>query len=206
MPRRSTAPVAGSSTQIKQEGVRVKTEKVKQEKAKRREQTPEVEREPSEQEDQLQEEGDEGDGSQQNDVEDQEDESPRGGKRRRVNGRGQSVVDDDEGGSQPRPSLPLVKTLPRGEDGQVSYYLFLHALSYCHFFSYIPGSIVRIQLCNFVTYDYVEFTPGPYLNMIVGPNGTGKSSIACAIALGLNFSPTVCYPIPLLCIFSPTSH
>ena len=73
---------------------------------------------------------------------------------------------------------------------------FLHLLSYFHFSSYIPGSIVRIQLYNFVTYDYVEFTPGPYLNMIVGPNGTGKSSIACAIALGLNFSPTVCafYP------------
>ena len=27
--------------------------------------------------------------------------------------------------------------------------------------------------------------------MIIGPNGTGKSSIACAIALGLNFPPAV---------------
>lgn len=59
--------------------------------------------------------------------------------------------------------------------------------------SYIPGSIVRIQLRNFVTYDWVEFRPGPYLNMILGPNGTGKSSIACAIALGLNFPPAVCH-------------
>lgn len=50
---------------------------------------------------------------------------------------------------------------------------------------------MRIQLKNFVTYDFVEFRPGPYLNMIVGPNGTGKSSIACAIALGLNFPPKV---------------
>ena len=58
-------------------------------------------------------------------------------------------------------------------------------------FRYIPGSIVRIQLHNFVTYDYVQFRPGPYLNMIFGPNGTGKSSIACAIALGLNFPPSV---------------
>lgn len=57
--------------------------------------------------------------------------------------------------------------------------------------SYIPGSIVRIQLRNFVTYDYVEFSTGPYLNMILGPNGTGKSSIACAICLGLNFPPSV---------------
>lgn len=35
------------------------------------------------------------------------------------------------------------------------------------------------------TYDSVEFTPGPNLNVIVGPNGTGKSSIVCAICLGL---------------------
>jgi hypothetical protein len=27
--------------------------------------------------------------------------------------------------------------------------------------------------------------------MIIGPNGTGKSSIACAIALGLNWPPSV---------------
>jgi chromosome segregation ATPase len=56
---------------------------------------------------------------------------------------------------------------------------------------FIPGSIVRIQLRNFVTYDWVEFRPGPYLNMILGPNGTGKSSIACAICLGLNWPPSV---------------
>lgn len=50
---------------------------------------------------------------------------------------------------------------------------------------------MRIQLRNFVTYDAVEFRPGPYLNMILGPNGTGKSSIACAICLGLNWSPKI---------------
>ena len=50
---------------------------------------------------------------------------------------------------------------------------------------------MRIQLKNFVTYDFVEFHPGPYLNMVIGPNGTGKSSIACAICLGLNFPPSV---------------
>jgi chromosome segregation ATPase len=30
--------------------------------------------------------------------------------------------------------------------------------------------------------------------MILGPNGTGKSSIACAICLGLNWSPAVRLP------------
>lgn len=35
------------------------------------------------------------------------------------------------------------------------------------------------------TYDYADVHPGPNLNMIVGANGTGKSSIVCAICLGL---------------------
>lgn len=56
---------------------------------------------------------------------------------------------------------------------------------------YVPGSIVRVLLKNFVTYDSVEFTPGPYLNMIIGPNGTGKSSIACALCIGLGWPPSL---------------
>jgi len=56
---------------------------------------------------------------------------------------------------------------------------------------YLPGSVVRVKLQNFVTYDAVEFRPGPYLNMIIGPNGTGKSTIVCAIALGLGLRPNV---------------
>ncbi|EJD01702.1 P-loop containing nucleoside triphosphate hydrolase protein [Fomitiporia mediterranea MF3/22] len=56
---------------------------------------------------------------------------------------------------------------------------------------YVPGSIQRVKLHNFLTYDDVEFRPGPYLNMVLGPNGTGKSSIACALCLGLNWPPSV---------------
>ena len=48
-----------------------------------------------------------------------------------------------------------------------------------------PGSIVRVKLKNFVTYTAVEFFPGPSLNMVIGPNGTGKSTLVCAICLGL---------------------
>ncbi|KAF7327365.1 Purine nucleoside phosphorylase [Mycena kentingensis (nom. inval.)] len=122
--------------------------------------------------------------------------SPRGAKRARVNEAGDDVVrveedagaeqddqpdqeeeQEQEQGGQEREDAPServkTKTLPRDVDG------------------YIPGSIVRIKLHNFVTYDDVEFSPGPYLNMILGPNGTGKSSIACAICLGLNWSPAV---------------
>ncbi|KAI9004177.1 P-loop containing nucleoside triphosphate hydrolase protein [Gaertneriomyces semiglobifer] len=54
---------------------------------------------------------------------------------------------------------------------------------------YAPGAIVRMRLKDFVTYDQVEFQPGPNLNMIIGPNGTGKSSLVCAIALGLAGKP-----------------
>ncbi|KAH7926802.1 P-loop containing nucleoside triphosphate hydrolase protein [Leucogyrophana mollusca] len=95
--------------------------------------------------------------------------SPRGRKRVRVNAEGEAISSSQGTGRH----RERVETLPRDDDG------------------YIPGSIVRIQLSNFVTYDWVEFRPGPYLNMILGPNGTGKSSIACAICLGLNWSPSV---------------
>ena len=54
-----------------------------------------------------------------------------------------------------------------------------------------PGSIVRVKLENFVTYTSVEFFPGPSLNMVIGPNGTGKSTLVCAICLGLGWGPQV---------------
>lgn len=54
-----------------------------------------------------------------------------------------------------------------------------------------PGSIVRVLLKNFVTYEKAEFFPGPNLNMVIGPNGTGKSSLVCAICLGLGYPASV---------------
>jgi hypothetical protein len=54
-----------------------------------------------------------------------------------------------------------------------------------------PGAIVRVKVMNFVTYEKAEFFPGPNLNMVIGPNGTGKSSLVCAICLGLGFSPRI---------------
>ncbi|XP_016084943.1 structural maintenance of chromosomes protein 5-like isoform X1 [Sinocyclocheilus grahami] len=50
---------------------------------------------------------------------------------------------------------------------------------------FVEGAILRISMHNFLTYDHSEVFPGPKLNMIVGANGTGKSSIVCAICLGL---------------------
>jgi predicted ATP-dependent endonuclease of OLD family len=50
---------------------------------------------------------------------------------------------------------------------------------------FVDGSIFRVQLHNFLTYNDAEFFPGPRLNLILGPNGTGKSSIVCALCVGL---------------------
>lgn len=57
---------------------------------------------------------------------------------------------------------------------------------------YRTGAIVRVKLTDFVTYTSVEFFPGPKLNMVIGPNGTGKSTLVCAICLGLGWGPQVC--------------
>lgn len=48
------------------------------------------------------------------------------------------------------------------------------------------GDFTSLQ---FRTYDICEVSPGPHLNMIIGANGTGKSSIVCAICLGLAGKP-----------------
>ncbi|XP_022837400.1 structural maintenance of chromosomes protein 5 [Spodoptera litura] len=53
------------------------------------------------------------------------------------------------------------------------------------------GSIYRITLANFVTYQSVELLPNSSLNLIIGPNGTGKSTFVCAIILGLCGKPSV---------------
>ncbi len=36
----------------------------------------------------------------------------------------------------------------------------------------------------------MEFIPGPNLNLILGPNGTGKSTIVSAICLGMSGKPS----------------
>ncbi|XP_023227302.1 structural maintenance of chromosomes protein 5-like isoform X1 [Centruroides sculpturatus] len=53
------------------------------------------------------------------------------------------------------------------------------------------GAIVRIKCENFLTYDSVELIPGPQLNLIIGPNGTGKSTLVCLICLGLGGKPNI---------------
>ncbi|KAG6373746.1 hypothetical protein JVT61DRAFT_5888 [Boletus reticuloceps] len=174
MTRRTRATITEDNDSLKENvgvntqgnGVNVKQENAKKGKARR------VESDEEEDEAQVPSQpNDGGENGIDQDAEGEEvgdeegEETPRGRKRARVNSVGASVPSS--------PKREHVQTLPRGDDG------------------YIPGSIVRIQLQNFVTYDWVEFCPGPYLNMIFGPNGTGKSSISCAICLGLNWPPSI---------------
>ncbi|KAG0311359.1 Structural maintenance of chromosomes protein 5, partial [Dissophora globulifera] len=53
---------------------------------------------------------------------------------------------------------------------------------------YQHGAIMKVTMKSFVTYEYCTFSPGPNMNMIIGPNGTGKSTIVCALALGLGWN------------------
>jgi hypothetical protein len=116
--------------------------------------------------------------------------SPKGHKRSRLNSAGEGVPVPIKG----EKIKTLFEPLVRDADGCAPLQVIL-LYTYPFSSSYVPGSIVRVQLHNFLTYDHVEFRPGPHLNMIIGPNGTGKSSIACAIALGLNWPPSVRYHI-----------
>ncbi|RKP15528.1 hypothetical protein ROZALSC1DRAFT_3966, partial [Rozella allomycis CSF55] len=50
---------------------------------------------------------------------------------------------------------------------------------------------LKVVMKRFLTYDFAEVYPGPYMNLVIGANGTGKSTIVCAICLGLGGSPNL---------------
>lgn len=53
------------------------------------------------------------------------------------------------------------------------------------------GNIVRIHCKDFLTFDEIEVRPKPHLNVVIGPNGTGKSTLLCAICIGLGGKPAI---------------
>ncbi|KAG5678908.1 hypothetical protein PVAND_008532 [Polypedilum vanderplanki] len=57
--------------------------------------------------------------------------------------------------------------------------------------NHIIGTIRRVALVDFLTYDEAVFKPGKNLNIIIGPNGTGKSTIVAGIILGCGGKPSV---------------
>lgn len=96
-------------------------------------------------------------------------------KRQRTDGEASSQAQ-----SSPEPnSVPGPRRMTNGQTASTSYDGDQHQ----------PGAIVRVALTDFVTYENAVFYPGPNLNMVIGPNGTGKSSLVCAICLGLGYSP-----------------
>ncbi|KAK9235857.1 P-loop containing nucleoside triphosphate hydrolase protein [Lipomyces kononenkoae] len=80
----------------------------------------------------------------------------------------------DEGTSASSDTLPTIKR-PRVSDEPRE--------------GHAPGAILRVAMRDFVTYSKAEFRLGPSLNMIIGPNGTGKSTLVCAVCLGLGGKP-----------------
>ncbi|GIL71967.1 hypothetical protein Vretimale_599 [Volvox reticuliferus] len=55
---------------------------------------------------------------------------------------------------------------------------------------FAKGAVKLVKVHDFMTYNgTVVIRPGPRLNLVLGPNGTGKSSLVCALCLGLNGSP-----------------
>jgi len=54
---------------------------------------------------------------------------------------------------------------------------------------YRDRSIVRVEMKNFLTYEHCVVFPGPRLNVVLGPNGTGKSALTHAICLACGGDP-----------------
>ncbi|EDV90246.1 GH23715 [Drosophila grimshawi] len=53
----------------------------------------------------------------------------------------------------------------------------------------LVGRIKSVYCKDFVSYSEITFFPKEYLNVLTGPNGTGKSTIVSAIILGLGGEP-----------------
>jgi hypothetical protein len=85
--------------------------------------------------------------------------SPKGHKRSRLNSAGEGA---------PTTIKTRFEPLVRDVDGCAVTNVVILPPSNAYPFSssFVPGSIVRVQLHNFFTYDHVEFRPGPHLNMI----------------------------------------
>ncbi|XP_031636219.1 structural maintenance of chromosomes protein 5 [Contarinia nasturtii] len=55
----------------------------------------------------------------------------------------------------------------------------------------IAGKIVKIHLKDFLTHTEAIVHPSEHLNLVIGPNGTGKSSIVASIIIGMGGSTKI---------------
>lgn len=81
------------------------------------------------------------------------------------------AADAQDAGAGEDEELALFRGPARGED------------------DFCKGNILSIKVKNFMTFGSITLKPSPRLNLIVGPNGTGKSSIVCAIGIALAGEP-----------------
>jgi chromosome segregation ATPase len=88
----------------------------------------------------------------------------------------------------PRLNFPAVKRQRMSNGTHESVDSHTHNASDLHF---KPGAIKRIRMIDFMTYQDCEYHLWPALNMIIGANGTGKSSVIAAICLGLGFDAKI---------------
>lgn len=103
-------------------------------------------------------------------------------------GRRTDVSDSDEDYEEESPSQR--QRVDEEDDGDVDYVDEPES-------QFVKGAIVKVVLRNFMTYGGpVEIKPGPRLNLVLGPNGTGKSSFVCAMCLGLGFPTKVNTVLP----------
>lgn len=49
----------------------------------------------------------------------------------------------------------------------------------------LTGKIYSVNVVNFITFTESTIYPGEELNILIGPNGTGKSSMVAAIVIGM---------------------
>lgn len=53
------------------------------------------------------------------------------------------------------------------------------------------GNLLRVEMKNFLTFSHTVIHPGPRMNVILGPNGTGKSTICNAVCIVFGGSPKI---------------
>ena len=58
-----------------------------------------------------------------------------------------------------------------------------------NFSNYPKGALLSITLENFMIHDRLRLEFGSSCNLIMGPNGNGKSSILCGLVIGLGGDP-----------------
>lgn len=66
---------------------------------------------------------------------------------------------------------------------------------------YRTGNLIRVEMTNFLTFSKTVFKPGPRMNLVIGPNGTGKSTIVSAVCIVFGGKPSILGRNPDLAAF-----